>query len=205
MELIEEFISTLEKRKYHRDEFYDTFLDFVDDKGISLNMEEESRLEKEAFALARENGLTGYDILLTLTDIDTFKEKLSAYVIKNGHYVFHFFNEKDDEKLLSFSEIWDKWKSHPPLGWIGSWCCCGDFFPVTLDMRSMDIENNTLHQYSDFKPIKFGVSDIKRIDFCSDNFIRFTLNDNTLIAGLPYKMDKSLIYNFMDNPLDILK
>jgi hypothetical protein len=204
MDLINEFIATLEKRKYHKDEFYDLFLDYVDDKGISLTSEEETEMESKAYQIAREKGYAGYDIILSLTEIDDFRNKLDSYIKQTGFYLFHFINERDDEKILSLSEIWDKWNNHPPLGWVGSWCSCGEFFPYTLDMGSMDLENNLLHPDTEFKPITFSTNEIERVDFCSDNFIRFILKDGRLIAAKPYKVDKSLIYNFVSNPLDLL-
>lgn len=204
MNLVDKFIDTLEKRKYHRDEFYDLFLDYVDNNNIKLSQEEESELESEAYRIARERGYAGYDIILSLSEITDFKNKLDDYIKQTGSYLFHFVNERDDERFLSLSEVWEKWNSHPPLGWLGSWCSCGDFFPYTLDMGCMDLENNILHPDADFKPIKFSINDLKRVDFCSDGFIRFILQDNQIIAGKPYKVDKSLIYNFVSNPLDLL-
>ena len=204
MDLADKFIDTLEKRKYHRDEFYDLFLDYVDNNNITLSQKEESELESKAYIIARERGYAGYDIILSLSEITDFKNKLDSYIKQTGSYLFHFVNERDDERLLSLSEVWEKWNSHPPLGWLGSWCSCGDFFPYTLDMGCMDLENNILHPDADFKPIKFSINDLKRVDFCSDRFIRFILKDNQIIAGKPYKVDKSLIYNFVSNPLDLL-
>ena len=109
MNLVNKFIDTLEKRKYHRDEFYDLFLDYVDNNNIKLSQTEESELESKAYRIARERGYAGYDITLSLSEITDFKNKLDDYIKQTGSYLFHFVNERDDERLLSLSEVWEKY------------------------------------------------------------------------------------------------
>lgn len=204
--LIEAFLNSLEQKKYHKEIFYDMFFDFLDKNGYSVSSdEEELALEAPAFKKALERGLIGYDVLLSISDTDLISKKIRDYISKKQYYLFHFMREKDDEKLLSYTEIWNKWKNLPPLGWIGGWCNCGSFFPYTLDMGGMNIKENSFTQNEQYKPIEFYLKDVKEMQFCSDNHIRFILKSGETIAATPYKIDNSLIYNFIDNPLDILK
>ena len=205
-DLIDTFLNSLEIKKYHKETFYDLFFDFLEENGYSrISEEDELYLEPPVFKKALERGLIGYDVLLSLTDTDSISKKMQEYIVEKQYYFFHFMREKDDEKLLSYTEVWDKWKNLPPLGWIGGWCDCGSFFPHTLDMGGMNIKNNTFTSDEQYKPLEFYLDEVKELQFCSDNYIRFILKSGETIAALPYKIDNSLIYKFVDNPLDILK
>lgn len=202
-EQVEEFLSTLTK-KYHRDEFYDFFLDYLESNHISIYDEsEENILEQEVFNLARERGFIGYDIICEVTNIDEFKNKLSEQVRRYGYYIFHFMYEIEDESSISTTAVWEKWNQLPPLGWVGGWCSCGHFYPYTFDMAEMNLDKDEYTRRDDIlRPRKITIEEIKKVVFCSDDFFRLYLTDNTIVIVKPYKMDAGLSFKFTNTILD---
>ena len=129
-EQIKDFLSTLDK-KCHRDDFYNLFLDYAEEHDIEFDDdEEEGAAEQEAFKLAKERGFIGYDTVQTITDMEIFKEKMTALSKRNGYVLYHFFYEID--KDISMTAFWEKWFNVPPRGWFGGWCSCGKFFPYII-------------------------------------------------------------------------
>lgn len=204
-DLIESFFKSLEDKKYHKEEFYDIALNFLESKLSFKDEKEVDAIEQKLYSLAFERGFIGYNIIFSVSPDDTFLKKFNDYIIKKGYYIFQFIIERDEEKTLSFSGLYNLWNNCPPLGWFGGWCSCGEFFPYTLDLGSMDLETNQINQDFPVKPIKFTFDDIKQIDFCSDNYIRFYLHDETVVAAKPFKVDVGIAFNFIDNPLELLK
>ena len=200
------FINSLEKRKYHKDEFYNIFLDYLEQINYSYQEADEVTLEAQAFHYAFDLGFIGYNIIHTITDNNLLFNKINQYSNKTKTHIFHFYKEEEDEKNLSLGEIWSKWNNLPPEGWLASWCKCGEFFPITLDLGIMDVENNTLYDnINQFKVESIHIDNIQQADICDDGYIRFLLKDNRLFAAKPFKADNGAIYSFIDNPLDILK
>ena len=196
-EQVEEFFSTL-TGKYYRDEFYDLFLDYLETNKISIYDEaDENVIEQKVFAIAKERGFIGYDIITKVTDMDEFKDKLSEQIRRYGYYIFHFMYELPEEMDISTSAVWEKWNQLPPLGWVGGWCNCGHFYPYTFDMGEMDLDNDEYTRREDIRrPRKIVIDEIEKVVFCSDNFFRIYLKDNSVIMAKPYKMDSGLPFKF---------
>ena len=203
---IEEFFGTLVKRNYHREEFYDTFLDFLAKSNIEVSEEEESLLEAKAFKIAKKRGFIGFSVIKSIDDMEEFKKQMTKHVLQNKYSIFHFIIENEDENELSLSEIWNKWNNLPPQGWVAGWCNCGEFFPHTFDLGAMNLEENKLNDNipEELQPLYIRVNDIKRVDFCDDNFMRLYLNNDMIIAVRPYKLDSGIVFSFIKNPLDFL-
>lgn len=199
---VEEFFSTLNK-KYYRDEFYNLFLDYLELNHITVDNEsDKNSLEQEIFALAKERGFIGYDIICEITDMDKFKNKLSEQIRRYGYYIFHFMYENPVESFISTTAVWEKWNQLPPLGWIGSWCTCGHFYPHTFDMSEMNLVDDQYIRRNDIlRPRKITIEEIKKVMFCSDNFFRLYLADDSVVMVKPYKIDAGLIFKFTNNIL----
>jgi hypothetical protein len=204
-EQVEDFFASLNK-KYYKDEFYDIFINYLEDNNIfAVTPKEEDELEQAMFKIAKERGYIGYDVIYETDNLDRFKEILTKYTKKYGYYLFHFMYENPDEEDFSTTAVWDKWNQLPPQGWIGGWCSCGNFFPFTFDAGEMDLEQDKYtFRYHDNRAIKIELSDLINIKFCSDNYFRLYMKNNKVIMVRPYKIDTGLVYAFIENPLDIL-
>lgn len=202
-EQIEDFFSSL-NRKYFRDEFYNLFIDYLENNNIQIyNEEEEDDLEQEVFKIAETKGYIGYDIICEITDMNIFKNKISEQVRRYGYYIFHFAYELPEENSISTSAVWKKWNQLPPLGWFGSWCNCGHFYPQTLDLSEQEPENDDYIRRKDIpRPRKVDIDEIEKVVFCSDNFFRLYLEDKTVLIVKPYKFDAGLTFKFTNNVLE---
>lgn len=203
-EQLERFFSKIDK-KYHRDDFYDLFLDYLDEEGIEIfDKDDEDELENEVFSIAKQRGIIGYDVVQEITDMEIFQEKMNILTKRNQFTLYHFFYEIDND--ISTSAFWNKWNQLPPLGWVGGWCNCGNFYPNTFDMCEMNLEED---QYTrvleDNRPRTIHLHDIESVLICNDSFFRLKLNNGKIIAVRPYKFESGFAFNFMDNPLDLLK
>lgn len=199
---VENFLSTVTK-KYHKDEFYDLFLDYLKAEDIFISdKKEEDKLEQEIFQIAKERGLIGYDIIAEVTDMDEFKDIISKHTQRYGYYIFHFMFEREDENDISVSAMWEKWNQMPPLGWIGGWCKCGHFFPYTFDVGEMDVENQVYTpRFKDDKPLKIDLNDVEKVVFCTDGYFRIYVKKVGVIMVKPYKFDNGLGFKFVKNIL----
>jgi hypothetical protein len=202
--LIEEFLSTLE-RKYNREEFYLALIKFIDKNKIYIeNGRKEDELEQKIFNIAKKRGLIGYDIIQEISDMDFFLSKMNILVEKNRFNLYHFAYELDVD--ISIGAFYEKWNQVPPSGWIGSWCKCGEFYPCTFDMNEMDlIEHKYEKLFENQQPRRFSIDEIETVLICSDSYFRLKLKSGDIVAVRPYKFDKGFKFNFIDNPLDILK
>lgn len=201
----EKFFDRLEQRKYHKEEFYELFLDYLEEIQYYFASGEESLVEPMAYKMAYERGLIGYNVLYKINDIDKFSDILNKRIKLKNSYIFHFIDERKDEEMLSLCEVWNKWNDTPPLGWLAGWCNCGEFFPYTLDMGLMDIENNKLFDNNlNVKPKTIYKDDIEEILFCSDDYMRFKMKDGNKFAVKVYKLDKGFNFNFTSNPLELI-
>lgn len=204
--LIEEFFANPLPSQVNKERFYDLFLDFLDSKHIYYTEEQEDELESLAFKKAKEIGIIGYETLVSIEDINVFTEKFKKYTKEKRYNLFHITYELEDELELSVSDIWRRWNSFPPRGWLAGWCNCGHFFPYTFDIGRMDLEKDTLMDGSKFyTPRTINVDELSKIDFCSDGCFRLHTNNGELFTVVPYTMDTGLVYKFVDNPLDILR
>lgn len=206
-EQLEEFFSTL-NGKYFRDDFYNLFMNFLDNKGIKFEDDEDElyrdELEEHVFNLAKERGFIGYDIIETIYDLNAFQEKLNKLIKKNGYSLFHFFYDIDND--ISTTSFWSKWNQLPPLGWVANWCTCGHFYPCTFDMSEMNLDEGVFTPISEeYRPREIDINHISMVLLCDDGFFRLILEDGKTIAVRPYKFDTGFAYNFVTNPLDILK
>ena len=202
-EQLESFLRTLTK-KYHRDEFYELYLDYLKKIGIEVEEEEEAILEQAAFNVAKERGFIGYDIIEEIYDRNAFQEKMNTLVERNRYMLYHFIYELDND--ISTTAYWDKWNQLPPLGWIGSWCTCGHFYPVSFDIGEMDVEAGEYTKITEeYQPRIIGIESVEAILICSDSFFRLRLDNGNIIAVRPYKFESGFAYHFIKNPLDILK
>lgn len=194
-EVIYSFLKTLEKESLTARDFYIQFTDYLSENKIEYR-ESELEIDTRAFNIAKENGYIGYKEIYTIHNPFTFCEDLTKYIKKAGYYYFYFNIENEDEKNLSFTQIWKKWDDEPSGGWLGGWCACGSFFPYTLDFNAMNIDTNKSDYEFRHKPRAFKTEDIDKIVFCSDSYIRFFLKDGVVIRAKPFKEDRGLTYIF---------
>lgn len=201
---VEDFFSTLSK-KYHREEFYNLLLNYLDSNKIIINdSKDEEILEQEIFNIAKERGFIGYDVIQEISDMNEFLGKMNMLVDKNAFNLYHFSYELDAD--ISVCAFYEKWNQVPPSGWIASWCKCGEFYPCTFDIAEMNlIEYVHEKLFENQRPITVTVDDIETVLICSDSFFRLKLKTGIIIAVRPYKFDNGFNFNFIDNPLDILK
>lgn len=203
--IIKKFLHTLKvDKKITREDFYESFLDFLGRQNIKLSPNEEDELEIEAFHKAKETGIIGYDIITSITDMSIFSKKFSSYIENKKHVLFHIFYEEDADSSLN--EVWKKWNNIPPMGWIAGWCAsCGEFFPYTVDLGTINMEKYTIEENGIQRPIPIKSKTIQKIDFCANGFMRLTLNDEKVLFIKPFSLDVGLVYKFIDNPLKILE
>ena len=91
---VEDFFSTLSK-KYHREEFYNLLLDYLDTNKIIINdSKDEEILEQEIFNIAKERGFIGYDVIQEIFDMNKFLGKMNMLVDKNAFNLYHNRNER---------------------------------------------------------------------------------------------------------------
>lgn len=199
-EIVNDFIKLLKPSRYTKDNFYDALMDYLEAKEIFCDEDEEHKIESLAYKKAVSLNLVGYVILFTVTDMTKFVQKMNKYIDKVGSHIFHFQLEPEDESLLSYTDIWEKWNNIPPQGWLAGWCKCGEFFPHTFDIGTMDIENDSLIKNNFYKPIKIDTDMVKQVNFCSDGYFRLLLKSGETFAVKTYTFDRAILINFADDP-----
>ena len=204
-EQLEDFLSTITK-KLHRDAFYDLFLDYLENNHINIYDENaESKLEQEVYQIAVERNLIGYNVICELNDIKKFVDIMVKITKRNQYNLFHLIHETDDS-AMSTTAFWEKWNQVPPLGWLGGWCSCGEFFPLTFDMGEMNLEEDSYQRlFEGFRPKKIKMQMVDSVSICSDGFFRLRLKTGETIAVRPYKFDTGFSFNFVENPLSLLE
>lgn len=203
--LIEEFFTSQEEKFKNKKELYIKLFTFLEDKNIDIkDTETELKIDSMVYKMAKERDLIGYSVLYSITNINDFFQKFNNHLTKNKHYIFHLEYERLEEDNLSLCEVWFKWNEHPPKGWFASWCKCGDLYPITFDIGSMNLDEEKLDIIETYKPLHITVDDIKEVQFCNDTYIRLLLKNSLIILFRPFKIDNSLVYAFLDNPLDLI-
>lgn len=200
-----DFIHTLQPKTYTKVDLYDSLLDYLEEKEIFCPEENENEIDLLVFKKASELGYLNAKVILTFDDMTKFANKMKEFLNKTNDLFFHITYEPKEEEALSFTEIWKNWKGVPPDGWIAGWCSCGHFYPYTFDIGAMDIENNALVENSFYKPFKIELSDIERVNFCSDGLLRLILKNGNVFAIKIYTLMKNSAIMFSDNPTDIFK
>ena len=200
-----DFIHTLQHKTYTKVDLYDSLLDYLEEKEISCSEENENEIDLLVFKKASELGYLNAKIILTFDDMTKFANKMKEFLSKTDDLFFHITYESQEEEALSFTEIWKNWKGVPPEGWIAGWCSCGHFYPCTFDIGAMDMENDTLVENSFYKPSTIELSDIERVNFCSDGLFRLILKNGNVFAVKIYTLLKNSAIMFSDNPTDIFK
>ena len=206
----EEVLDIVRKKgKVSNEDFYNLFCDYLEENKIVLSDDKSDEEESRIFYQLLEEGLVGYDILYTITDGAVFKDRFNKHFEKlgNDYHVAQISRIDEEEDKLSFADLYKKWDGNMPRGWFALWCTCGHFFPLTPDLTEIDMENGepSLKNLFEDKPVKILLKDLKFADFCSDNIVRIRLNDGGYFAIFPFKLNTSLIFDMVDNPLKILK
>jgi hypothetical protein len=208
IELKNRFFSSLVGKKYNKNNFYDALFDFLDKEKLNVKEDEEYLLEGPIFREAQTLGLINDEIIFSINNTEKIEKVLTKHIKKSGVYLFHFQYERKDEENLSLSEIWKKWDNIPPRGWISTWCSCGSFFVETADMNMSTQLNDPPIDSVDlsdacYRPVQIFVSEMKELQFLESGNMRFIMDENLSFIAAPYKYDKSLIYSFVDNPLEL--
>lgn len=206
----EEVLDIVRKKgKISNEDFYNLFCDYLEENKIVLSDDKSDEEESRIFYQLLEEDLIGYDILYTITDGAVFKDRFNKHFEKlgNDYHVAQISRIDEEEDRLSFADLYKKWNGNMPRGWFALWCTCGHFFPLTPDLTEIDMENGepSLKNLFEDKPVKILLKDLKSADFCSDNIVRIRLNDGGYFAIFPFKLNTSLIFDMVDNPLEILK
>lgn len=190
-------------RKISAERFYHIFCDFLEENKIILGEAQEDE-ERRLFKILCDRGLTGYKIIKSLPATD-FINLLNNYERKNlvKNNLYKVFYDFEDENLMSFSDIYEKWNKLPPKGWIASWCSCGSFFPLTPDISEINVSENKIDKIYDFQVININLEDAEMVYIGDDNSIRISIN-GTKIKIFPFKMDNSFFMAFINNPLEII-
>ena len=202
--IINKFLNTLSSnKKITRDEFYESFFDFLEENEIALSPTERDDLEIIAFHKAKELGFIGYDIIVSISDMDDFNKKISLHALTKKNMLFHIFYEDDMDSSLN--EIWRKWNNIPPMGWIAGWCSCGEFFPYTVDLGMINLNKYEIEENNIRRPMLIKLKMVQRVDFCTNGIMRLILDEDTILLVKPFILDTGLAYKFLDNPLKILE
>ena len=206
----EEIVDIVRKRgKISNEEFYNLFCDYLEENKIEISEDKSDEEESKIFYRLLEEGLVGYDILYTITDGAVFKDRFNKHFEKlgNDYHVAQITRIDEEEDKLSFADLYKKWNGNMPRGWFALWCTCGHFFPLTPDLSEINMEDGEedFKKLFDKRPVKIICSEIKSIDFCSDNIIRIRMNNGEYFSVLSFRLDTSLVFDMMDNPLEILK
>lgn len=203
--IADDFIHTLQPKIYTKVDLYDFLLDYLEEKEIFCSEENENEIDLLVFKKASELGYLDAKVILTFDDMTKFANKMKEFLNKTDDLFFHITYEPQEEENLSFTEIWKNWKGVPPEGWIAGWCSCGHFYPCTFDIGAMDMENDVLVENSFYKPSKIELSDIEKVNFCSDGLFRLILKNGNIFAVKIYTLLKNSVIMFSDNPTDIFK
>lgn len=197
------------KGKISNEQLYELFCDYLEENKIDISEEKQDEEENKIFYTLLEEGKIGYDILYTLSDGEAFKQRFNKHFEKlgNDYHVAQIGRINEEEENISFADLYRKWDGNMPRGWFGLWCTCGHFFPLTPDLTEIDMESEgeAFTRRFDERPVKIKCSDMKTIDFCSDNIIRIRMNNGELFSVFPFKLDTSLVFDMVDNPMEILK
>lgn len=203
-ELTEDFLSTITPKTLDNITFYEKLINYLDTSTYDISLTE-SDIERHVFGVAKDRGYLGYEVILSIKNMEEFSKTISSYLLRQDKYFYHFAYEDPEEVEMCFSDVWDKWNNNPPMGWIGGYCQCGHFFPYTLDISMTEMKGHNDNLSSKYTPRKIALDEIKSVDFCSDNNMRFLLKDDTVVLAKPFKLDKGLIFNFSIDPMGILK